>query len=218
MANMMINDDPFLQERAFTKEEKKVEKTAEKRLNSAITLLIVGCRCLTNTLPQFHAVKREVENKGGHTSDHKRQLQFSTCKEAFCCQNPGAIGCWCWSASGLQWGPERIGRSGERIQPSGFHCTFLSSLFRFLGVGSFWIYAPEGSFAKNAGNDKRNMIWCSGLWCSGGLNWSRGWRGSSMRSSRKFLDVNPHLVLPPEKWWRKSNWRSVILKIVLRIS
>ena len=25
--------------------------------------------------------------------DHKRQLQFSTCKEAFCCQNPGAIGC-----------------------------------------------------------------------------------------------------------------------------
>ena len=93
MANMMINDDPFLQERAFTKEEKKVEKTAEKRLNSAITLLIVGCRCLTNALPQFHAMKREVENKGGHTSDHKRQLQFSTCKEAFCCQNPGAIGC-----------------------------------------------------------------------------------------------------------------------------
>ena len=69
MANMMINDDPFLQERAFTKEEKKVEKTAEKRLNSAITLLIVGCRCLTNALPQFHAVKREVENKGGHTSN-----------------------------------------------------------------------------------------------------------------------------------------------------
>ena len=31
MANMMINGDPFLQERAFTKEEKKVEKTAEKR-------------------------------------------------------------------------------------------------------------------------------------------------------------------------------------------
>ena len=58
-----------------------------------ITLLIVGCRCLTNALPQFHAMKREVENKGGHTSDHKRQLQFSTCKEAFCCQNPGAIGC-----------------------------------------------------------------------------------------------------------------------------
>ena len=65
MANMMINGDPFLQERAFTKEEKKVEKTAEKRLNSAITLLIIGCRCLTNALPQFHAVKREVENKWG---------------------------------------------------------------------------------------------------------------------------------------------------------
>ena len=31
MANVMINGDPFLQERAFTKEEKKVEKTAEKR-------------------------------------------------------------------------------------------------------------------------------------------------------------------------------------------
>ena len=36
MANMMINDDPFLQERAFTKEEKKVEKTAEKRLNQLV--------------------------------------------------------------------------------------------------------------------------------------------------------------------------------------
>ena len=36
MANMMINGDPFLQERAFTKEEKKVEKTAEKRLNQLV--------------------------------------------------------------------------------------------------------------------------------------------------------------------------------------
>ena len=36
MANMMINDDRFLQERALTKEEKKVEKTAEKRLNQLV--------------------------------------------------------------------------------------------------------------------------------------------------------------------------------------
>ena len=36
MANMMINDDPFLQERAFKKEEKKAEKTAEKRLNQLV--------------------------------------------------------------------------------------------------------------------------------------------------------------------------------------
>ena len=36
MANMMIKGDPFLQERAFTKEEKKVEKTAEKRLNQLV--------------------------------------------------------------------------------------------------------------------------------------------------------------------------------------
>ena len=104
-------------------------------------------------------------------SDHKRQLQFSSCEEAFCGSYPGATGCWWWSATCLQWGQERIGRSGERIQPSGCHCTFLSSLFRFLGVGTSWICAPEGSFAKNSGNDKRNIRWSSGLWCSGGLNW-----------------------------------------------
>ena len=151
-------------------------------------------------------------------SDHKRQLQFSSCEEAFCGSYPGATGCWWWSATCLQWGQERIGRSGERIQPSGCHCTFLSSLFRFLGMGTSWICAPVGSFAKNAGNDKRNIRWSSGLWCSGGLNWSRGWRGSFMLSSRKFLDVNPHVVLPPEKWWGKSNWRNVNLKTGLKIS
>ena len=36
MANVMINGDSFLQERAFTKKEKKVEKTAEKRLNQLL--------------------------------------------------------------------------------------------------------------------------------------------------------------------------------------
>ena len=36
MVNMMINGDPFLQERAFKKEEKKAEKTAEKRLNQLV--------------------------------------------------------------------------------------------------------------------------------------------------------------------------------------
>ena len=42
--------------------------------HETITLLIVGCRCLTNAPQQFHAMKREVENKGGHISDHKRKL------------------------------------------------------------------------------------------------------------------------------------------------
>ena len=124
-------------------------------------------------------------------SDHKRQLQFSSCEEAFCCPYPGATGCWWWSATCLQWGQERIGRSGERIQPSGCHCTFLSSLFRFLGVGTSWICAPEGSFAKKCWEWQKKykmkfrsmMLWWPQLKAKG----SRGWRGSYMRSSRRTI-------------------------------
>jgi len=57
-----------------------VRKLLEKRETlyniSAIFLVIIGSRCLTNTFPQFDSMRDEVENKEGHTQILSKLLEL----------------------------------------------------------------------------------------------------------------------------------------------
>jgi len=57
-----------------------VSKLLEKRETlyniSAIFLVIIGSRCLTNTFPQFDSMREEVDNKEGHTRILRKLLEL----------------------------------------------------------------------------------------------------------------------------------------------
>ena len=57
-----------------------VSKLLEKRETlyniSAIFLVIIGSRCLTNTFPQFDSMREEVDNKEGHTQILSKLLEL----------------------------------------------------------------------------------------------------------------------------------------------